>query len=99
MNALKTRLLSRPVVVTRHSIKRAHERLGWSRAALSRMAFRAVEKGIEMDALPNPDRFALRSASSSESADWVVSYRGVYYIFVREAGNTVLKTVLNSACL
>ena len=80
--------------LTRHAIKRAHQRLGIGRRAVARAAEKAWFVGERIDRGSKPDRWILGNLPADGSGSIAKKYGDFYYLFEIDRGPPVFVTVI-----
>jgi hypothetical protein len=85
------------IELTKHAVKRAHQRLSLNKRAVKRTAELAIERGrATYDCLSNP--WILGNQPSITSGREILAYGNAYYVFDHSSDGITLITVLLAKC-
>ena len=82
------------ITVSKHAMKRAHQRLSLKKKAVLRTANIAYNNGLRAEFASVNDPYILGNVDSSTSGMVTVKYGSVYYVFSEEYHQTTLVTVM-----
>ena len=82
------------IVVTKHAMKRAHQRFSLPRRSVRRQAFNALARGYDTDSLSYDNSFTLTKCKTVGRETLVQKYDNGYYVFVLSDNVFTLVTIL-----
>ena len=82
------------VEVTRHAIKRAHERFSLPRRSVRRQAINALVRGCNTDSLGYDNSFILSKSKTVGQKTLIQNYDNGYYVFDLSDNVYTLVTIL-----
>lgn len=86
------------IQLTRHAVKRAHERLSLKKRAICRNAKLALARGDSINASPQSDPWILGNHPSITSGCEIRKYGNAYYVFEHSKTSISLITVILINC-
>lgn len=82
------------IIVSKHAMKRAHQRLSLKKKAVLRTAKIAYENGKRAEISSRNDPFVLGNVDSLTSGRVTIKYGSAYYVFSEECHQITLVTVM-----
>tara|TARA_X000000950_G_C13456970_1_gene474315 strand:- start:167 stop:433 length:267 start_codon:yes stop_codon:yes gene_type:complete len=82
------------IAVTKHAMKRAHERFSLPRRSVRRQAFNALARGCDTDSLSYDNSFILTKSKTVGQETLIQKYDNGYYVFELSDNVFTLITVL-----
>ena len=82
------------IVVTKHAMKRAHERFSLPRRSVRRQAYNALARGYDTDSLSYDNSFTLTKSKTVGQETLIQKYDNGYYVFVPSDNVFTLVTIL-----
>ena len=82
------------IVVTKHAMKRAHERFSLPRRSVRRQAYNALARGYDTDSLSYDYSFTLTKSKTIGQETLIQKYDNGYYVFVLSDNVFTLVTIL-----
>ena len=82
------------IVVTKHAMKRAHERFSLPRRSVRRQAYNALARGYDTDSLSYDNSFTLTKSKTVGQENLIQKYDNGYYVFVPSDNVFTLVTIL-----
>ena len=69
------------IIVTKHAIKRAHQRFSLPRRSVRRQAINALARGFDTDSLSYDNSFTLTKSKTVGQETLIQKYDNGYYVF------------------
>jgi hypothetical protein len=82
------------VIVTKHAMKRAHQRFSLPRRSVKRQAINALSRGCATDSLTYDNSFTLTKSKTVGLKTLIHNYANGYYVFEASGKVLTLITVL-----
>jgi hypothetical protein len=82
------------IVVTKHAMKRAHQRFSLPRRSLRRQAINALMRGCDTDSLSYDNSFTLTKSKTVGRETLIQKYDNGYYVFDLSDNVYTLVTIL-----
>jgi hypothetical protein len=82
------------IVVTKHAMKRAHQRFSLPRRSLRRQAINALMRGCDTDSLSYDNGFILSKSKTVGQETLIQDYDNGYYVFDLSDNVYTLVTIL-----
>ena len=82
------------IVVTKHAMKRAHQRFSLPRRSVKRQALNALARGCGTDLLSYDNSFTLTKCKTVGQETLIQKYDNGYYVFVLSDNVFTLVTIL-----
>ena len=82
------------IVVTKHAMKRAHQRFSLPRRSVKRQAYNALTRGCDTDSLSYDNSFTLTKSKTVGQETLIQKYDNGYYVFDLSDNVYTLVTIL-----